>query len=507
MSVLLLISLMAIPQLAERSTDAAELQDGVARLNADGLRFDVIASKTSVGLILGRLAEQSRRTLSIEPGDAELRCKQNLDFHLRDRSLSDCLGRIGEAAGLHVDLRLTEAHGGEIRVRPAEVQFDDSERLLRRALKHSRIALLETSTPEAEAKIRYEMGNLQYRLGDDEAAIEEYSVLVQDHPGFAVLPMARYRTAHAYARLGNDGQAVETWLALAHETDGHPLVVPSYLHSVRAFRRMGGKEANAKAALRSVVEVPHQHVPPSLIVEAAELLREGGEAQRSVMAYQKALERTQRTEIRQQALSGLVGAYSDLQDWPEMLRVARQYIKAFPAGAHRAEMYLQVGVAHYHMKDPFVTLQAVRQASMLSNDSKLIAECGLWEGRIYAEIGHESLAAAALSRVAHSEHPRLALDARLRLAAVHFDHGRMVQARETYDGVLQDPRFSSAQAEAHAGLARVAFATWQWQQAIEHVQDALLDETFVDRGPLRAIASESMRRVGTDVVAEEGVDQ
>ena len=144
---------------------------------------------------------------------------------------------------------------------------------------------------------------------------------------------------------------------------------------------------------------------PSVIVEAANLMREGGDLVLAAKAYEAGETRATLADVRGKALAGLTRCHDGLEAWPEVILTAKRYLEAYPAGEFAAELYFFVARAHRALDDPFVTLQALAQSRERSTSEGLSARCDLMEGRLYAALGDEVHAAEALSRAGHATTP------------------------------------------------------------------------------------------------------
>jgi tetratricopeptide (TPR) repeat protein len=467
--------------------EIAEQSEGVAvsvvSKEGEPEAVDVVAHGTPANEVLARLAQATNRAFKIKEGESVLRANQPLDVNLRHRSLREAALWIAGAAGLSAEVTRKELRCG------ADVQDKLApELMLKNAIDGWRVALLADPTQADAARLRFQIANALFELGDYARAIIEYVDLEKTAPAFGDLPYVYFRAGWAHAKLGDDRAATDQWLPIGSTFPHHPLVAAANLESVRAFRRLG-QDSDATVVLRRVVETMRDGLAPVDLVTAGELLHEGGDHRRAIDALQWALQSTSDPVLVERALRGLASSQAGLEDWPGVIATAERYLRRKNDGPQAAEIDLLLANAHRELNDPFTALLALARARELSPGGDVALRCDLMEGRIYAGSGLTARAEKCLLRAGASDVPEVAAPALQIHSQLLREQGQLEAAARLLTRL--------ATMRGHENEGRIALAEIALQQknndlCLQRVKEALPTADAATRARLIEIATQAL---------------
>jgi len=458
---------------------------------------DVVAHGAPAHEVLARLAQATHRTFKIDPGESVLRANQPLDVNLSRRSLREAALWIAGAAGL----------GAEVTKKEIRCSADVPDKLapeqkLRNAIDGWRVALLTYPLQPDAARLRFQIANALFELGDFARAIVEYVDLEKTAPEFGDLPFVYFRAGWAYAKLGDDRSAADQWLPIGSIFPHHPLVAAARLESVRAYRRMG-ESADANTVLRLVVETMRDGLAPVDLVTAGELLREGGDHRRAIDALQWALQATSDDALVERALRGLARAQDGMEDWTGVIATADRYLRQKNEGPQAAEIDLLLANAHRRLDDPFTALLALARARELSPGGDVALRCDLLEGQIYAGCGLGARAEKCLLRAGAADLPDVAAPALLLHSHLLRDEGQLEAAARL---LARLAAMKGHETEGAIGLAEIALEQKNHELCLQRVKEALPAADAAARERLIEIAAQALREGDSIDALLEGLE-
>jgi tetratricopeptide (TPR) repeat protein len=480
---------------------AAQSESVVVKLvskEGDPPAFDVIAHGAPAHEVLARLAQAAGRVLKLDSSEAVLRSNEPVDVHLKHRSLRESALWIAGSAGLTADL---DANRRDLRCGADVPDKIPPETLLSRAIDGWRSALLADPLQPDAARLRFQIANALYELGDYARAIVEYSELEKSAPTFGDLAFVYFRCGFAYAKLGDDNAAQAQWTSIASIAPRHPLVAAARLEAVRAFRRMArdphlappdaaAATAHANTILRSVVEAMNEGLSPADLVTSGELLDEGGDHRGAIKAMQWALQATSDAELEQRALLGLARAQTGCEDWPGVVATADRFVRAKGDVPAAAEVEYLLARAHHAMGDDFTALLAVARARELKPGSDLVLRCDLLEGNIHAACGLSARAQKSLARATAADDPEVAAQALLLSAELLCDDGQLESAARL---LARLAALEGHETEGAIALADIALRQRNNELCLQRVKDALPAADAAGRAKLLDIAAQALR--------------
>lgn len=458
--------------------------------------FDVVAHSAPAHEVLARLAQAAGRSLKLDSSEAVLRSNEPVDVHLKHRSLREAALWIAGAAGLGAEVTKKEIRcSADVQERFAP------EQMLRNAIDGWRVALLTYPLQPDAARLRFQIANALYELGDFARAIVEYAELEKSAPTFGDLAFVYYRCGFAYSKLGDDNSAQAQWTSIASVAPHHPLVAAGRLEAVRAFRRIARdphampSEAaaaigHANTILRNVVESMNEGLSPADLVTAGELLDEGEDHQGAIKAMQWALQATTDPALEERALLGLARAQSGRADWPGVVATADRFLRAKGDAPGAAEVEYLLARAHHEMKDPFTALLAVARARELKPGGDLALRCDLLEGRIHAASGLSARAQKSLARAVAADDPEVAAQALKLSAELLCDDGQYESAARLLARLAALPGHET---EGAIALADIALRQRNGELCLQRVKDALPAADAAGRARLLDIAAQVLR--------------
>jgi tetratricopeptide (TPR) repeat protein len=444
---------------------------------------DVVAHGAPAHEILARLAQATHRAFKIDPGESVLRSNQPVDVHLNRRPLREAALWIAGAAGLSAEVTKREVRCG------ADVTDHVApEQMVRNAIDGWRAALLSDPTqPDAE-RLRFQIANALYELGEFARAIVEYVDLEKTAPTFGDLPFVYFRAGWAYMKLGDDRSATDQWLPIGSLFPRHPLVASARLEAVRAFRRMG-RDADANVVLRQVVETMRDGLAPADLVTAGELLDDGGDHRRAIDALKAGLAASSDATLSERALRGTARAEAGLEDWPGVVATADRYLRLRNDGPLAAEVDLLLARAHRELDDPFTALLALARARELSPGGDVAARGDLLEGQIYAGCGLSVRAEKCLQRAGGSDLPDVAVPALLLHSRLLREQGQLEAAGRLLARLASLPGHET---EAAIAMAEIALQQKNNELCLKRVREALPAADAAARARLVEIASQAL---------------
>jgi len=477
----------ADPALLQEQLVARDAAISVKLVSGEGESelLDVVSHGAPAFEVLVRVAQATGRTLKLGPGDAAPRSHRGVDANLKRRPLREVVAWIAGAAGL-----VSEVTRGDVRCEADLPEVAAPEQALARAIDAYRTALLHDPTRPDAPRLRFEIGNALYQLGDFLESVSAYHDLERDSPEFGDLPFAYFRCGHAHAQLGDEVGAQAQWLAIAELFPRHRLVAAARLAAVRSFRRQKD-EVNASLALRFVVEGMRDGLAPEDLIEAGELLNEGGSSERAVEALRCALRSTSDPELEERGLTALARAQAGRRDWTGVIATADGYVKRHPDGPRAAEIEWLLAVAHRELGDPFTALLALARARELRPDDRIEMKCDLLEGQIYAESGLAERAQRGLARAGACDFPEIAAPALAAHARLLIDGGQFEAARRLYERLTSLP---DHEVEAAIGLAEVSLLQHNRRLCLAVVNETLPHATGRERDRLLELALEALHQ-------------
>ena len=444
---------------------------------------DVVAHGAPAHEILARLAQATHRAFKIEPGESVLRANQPVDVHLNRRPLREAALWIAGAAGLSAEVTRRELRCcADVSDRVAP------EQMVRNAIDGWRAALLSDPTQPDAARLRFQIANALYELGEFARAIVEYVDLEKTSATFGDLPFVYFRAGWSYMKLGDDRSATDQWLPIGSLFPRHPLVAAARLEAVRAFRRMG-HDADANVVLRQVVETMRDGLAPADLVTAGELLDDGGDHRRAIDAFKAGLEASSDATLSERALRGLARAEAGLEDWPGVVATADRYLRLRNDGPLAAEVDLLLARAHRELDDPFTALLALARARELSPGGDIAARCDLLEGQIYAGCGLSVRAEKCLQRAGGADLPEIAVPALLLHARLLRDAGQLEAAGRLLGRLAA---LHGHETEAAIAMAEIALQQKNNELCLKRVREALPAADAAARARLVEIASQAL---------------
>jgi tetratricopeptide (TPR) repeat protein len=483
------------PELLEEQLRASDEAVVVTLLSKEGDAelIDVVSHGAPAADVLARIASTVKRELKLEPGEASFRVKRGIDVCLRRRPLRDALTWVTGAAGLTCELSRDQIRCAADA--PDTLAPTDA---LTRAIDGWRAAILHDPDHPDTPRLRFEIANALFQLGDYAGAQAAYHDLERDAPSFGDLPFAYLRCGQAHAELGDENGAQAQWLSISQLFPRDPLVASARLKAVRSFRRQKD-EKNAAVVLRLVVEEMKGGLSPADLVEASELLNEGGSPERAIEALHWALQSTSDPEIEERGLVQLARAQASRKDWSGVIETAGQYVQRHADGRRAAEMQWLLAQAHRELEDPFTALLALRRARELHPDDRLELQCDLLEGTLYAECGVLSRAEPCLSRAGASEFPEIAAPALATHARLLIDHGQFEPSRRLYERLATLPGHDT---DAAVGLAEVSLLQHNYKLCLQEVNATLPHADAAQRARLLELADSALRSADPSVVLE-----
>lgn len=478
----------AAPALADLLAHEIVAQDqavSVALVSAEDEpeRLDVISHGAPAHEVLHRVAKATGRELKLDPGETALRANWSVDVNLRKRPLREAVAWIAGAAGLAAEVSRTDVRcWADVRETVAP------EQLLERAIESWRLALLRDPMHPDAHRLRFAIGNAWWQLGDFLQAIQAYEELQRITDGFGDLPLAYFRCGHAYARLGDEPAAQAQWLAIAQLFPRSPLVAAARLEAVRSLRRQGDT-ATANTIMRLVVEGMRDGLTPLDLLEAGELLHEGGNHDRAISALAWALQSTTDPDLEERGLVAMARAHSGRRDWPDVVATSERYLDKHPGGRNAAEVYLLLGTAHAGIDDAFTALLAVARARELATTPQVRFHCDLLEGQIYAGCGMVERAEPSLSRAGACEFPEIAAPALAAHARLLRDHGRFEMAASLGDRLRLLPGHET---EAAVLLAEIYLLQRNRTRCVELIHATLSQADAGQRATLLELAARAL---------------
>jgi tetratricopeptide (TPR) repeat protein len=473
----------------------------VRRTSKDGdpETLDVVAHGAPAHEILKRVADAVGRSFRIiDTGEALLRANALIDVQLRSRPLLESATWIAGAAGLTVEISRKEIKCG------ADVSDRiDPTQMLRHAIDGWRLALLAKPLQADAARLRFQIANADYQLGDFAKATIEYLELEKSAPDFGDLPAVYFRCGAAYAKLGDDNSAAQQWTAIGNLFPHHPLVASARLEAVRAYRRLSrdpatpdraGAAQHADTVLRQVVESRGSGLAPEDLVSAGELLEESGRHGNAIKALQWALQSTSDPALTQRALLALAHAQADDERWTDVITTARRYLALDVAGVEAAEMEYRLALAHRRLDDPFTTLLAVARAREFLREQKggtpLSLKLDLLEGEVYAASGLAARAEKCLSRAGAADDVEVAARALALRARLQREAGQYEAATATLTRLA---KLRGHEGEGQIGLAEVALDQRNPELCLDRVREALPTVDVATRARLLEIAAGALK--------------
>jgi len=465
---------------------------------------DVVAWDAPAHEVLRQVAEKCGRALRVDDGQAALLAQTTIDVHLARRPLREAVEWIAGAAGLW-----GEVVRGSLRFHADDPAGAAPEVALKRAIDGWRDSLLRDPLQVDAPRLRFQIGNALYQLGDFAGAITVWKELEESARGmrsqrqpedgeFGDLALVYFRCGHAYAATGDDKGAEEQWLSIAKDFPTSPLVAPARLETVKSLRRQGDA-VTAALVLRLVVEGQGELSPETLVM-AAELLNESGNHERAVTALDLALRSTSDPALLARGHAAMARSKAGLGDWNGVVATAGQCAQEWSEGAPAASMWLLLGEAHLHLDDPFTALLAVRRARELQPGDELTTAADLLEGRIWADCGLLARAQPHLERVGSSSWPLLAAPALELWARLLRDDGQLEAAARVCEKRQKLPGHEVA---AAIELAGIFLQQRNRTRCLAVVRDTLPRAEPAQREQLSAIAREALRDAPPDVAWTE----
>jgi tetratricopeptide (TPR) repeat protein len=477
------------------------------------LELDIDVYGAPVHEVLARVASLDGRDFKLEAGEAALSASAAVDVRLVKRPFADAIEWIAGAAGL-----LADTSRGVLRLKADSSTSFDPAVALRKAVDGWRAALAADPLQVDAPRLRFQIGNALYQLGDFRGAIEEWARLEESagawrqpardpdgrKPGpdfateFADLALVLYRSGHAHAALGEESQAQARWLTLADRFATSPLVADARINTARSCLRLGDR-SGAALSVRMLLETQHDLTVPNL-VEAGEVLEAIGSSERACETLTLALRTVVDPAFEERALLALATAQSTLRAWTLVVETADRYVRRVRNGRHAAEVWLMLAKALEGLDDPFSAMLAARRCRELRPFEDVALSAELVEGRIWAECGVSGRAENCLERAGGSTDPVVAGEALDRLIRLLLETGSLETASRHCQRMRKLPGQATA---ASVLLARICLAQRNRDRCLEVIREALPTADEPGRAALEAIARDAMRELAPDAAIRE----
>lgn len=477
--------------------------------------FDVIAYGAPAFQVLNELAKATGRELRIEPGETSIAANTAIDVHLRRRPLAECGEWIAGSAGL-----LCDVVRNELRLRLDRSDDAAPDEALRRAIDGWKMAYLRDPLHVDAPRLRFQIGNAYFQLGDFHNAVVVWKELEESakewrtrgaesadpavptaDAEFGDLPLVYYRCGFAYQALKDEVNAQNQWLTIVEKYDDSPIVADARLQTAKSFRRQGD-HLNANMMLRLVVE-GQSNLSPANLIDAGELLNEGGSHERAAAALELALRSTSDPELQERGGVALARSKAGVADWHGVVAAADHYVRQHGRGRHADAMWLLLAEAHFHLADPFTALLALRSARELHPTGELEANADLLEGRIWAASGLLPRAEPCLARAGESGWPEIAAPALLLLAQLLREDGQYETAARTCSRLKA---LKGHEVEASVVLARIFELQRNRTRCLALVRETLPLADEAQRAELNAIAADALRDAPPEAALSELTD-
>ncbi len=507
----------------ERTADAAEAleREVLAQDDASEVRLvsapddpellDVVAHGVPASVLLQKIAKVTQRELRLDAGEAALRSAAPLDVHLKRRPTHEVVEWVAGAAGLCAELLRAS-----IRVHADRIEGRAAEDALQRAIDGWHASLLRDPLQPDAPRLRFQIGNALYQLGDFQNAILVWKELeTNTKPGrptasgsvgadddFGDLPMVYFRCGHAYAAMGDEPNAQEQWLTIAQRFSASELVASARLAAVQSFRRQHD-ETNASLVLRIVIEGMRSGLAPLDLVTAAELLNEGGSYERASEVLRYGMPSFTDPKLENRAAIALARSLAGQHDWHGVIDAAQRFAKESGDGDRAAEMWLLLGEAHHQLDDPFTALLAIRRARELGPRMEVSFAIDLLEGRVWARSGMLARAQPCLERAGSCAFPSLAAPALALHAQLLRDDGQLEAAARACQQLQAIP---GHEVEAALALARIFLEQRNRERCLTLIRDTLPLADGEQRAALSEIAHEALRDAPPDLKWPEFLD-
>ena len=488
------------PSIAELLEDELSAQDSavsVKLVSAEGMLplFDVVAHDAPAHEVLARLAKAIGKEISLDEGETVLRAGTMIDVQLRKRPLTEIVEWVTGSAGLAADIGRST-----IRCRADTERSTAPERALEHAIDSWRTALLRNPDSVEVPRLRFQIGNAYFQLGRFAEAIQIWENEIEaaaDASTFGDLSLVYYRCGFAHARLGDEKGAQSQWFSIATNFSGDPLIAPARLEVVRSLRREGDTK-NANVALRLVIEGMKDGLTPHDLVDAGELLAEGGDPARAIATFQWALQGEITPGLSERALASLMRAQNAHGDIHDVVQTAKRYLDLHRDGPNAAEIYLQLGLAHAKLDDPFTALLALRRSRELAPGGESGFRCDVAEGELFIACGLADRAEPLFARASACEFPMVAAMALVDQIALQRGAGQLEAAARGCERLSSLPGHEVSGALA---LAEIYLLQHSRTRAVELIQKTLPLADDAQRSALLELADRALRGGGTEAAA------
>jgi tetratricopeptide (TPR) repeat protein len=448
-------------------------------------RVDVVAYDAPAHEVLERIARATGRKFTLDPGETVIRAHGPVNVQLRNRPLREAVDWIAGTAGLYA-----EVSRKEVRCAADTPLALAPEEQLRRAIDAWRLALLREPNSAEAPRLRMQIGDAYYQRGEFAQAIEVWENELEKYaPGFADLPLVYFRSGFAHVRLGDETAAQAQWNAIAMQWPHHALVAASRLATVRSLRRQGHDEA-ANVVLQLVVDHIDAGLAPQDLIDAGELLDEGGDSRRAVAALEWALQSTADPDLEQRGLVALARAQGRREDWAGVVTTAQKFLSRHAHGDRAPDVYFALAQAHHGLGDPFTALVALRRAREVHPSDEIAGRCDVLEGTLYADCGLFDRAEPLLAKAGASDLPQVAVPALLAHVQLLRDAGQYEAATHVCERLAS---IAGHDVEAGVLLAELRLLQHNHALALQVVGKTLPRADDAQRARLVEIANQALR--------------
>ena len=351
-------------------------------------------------------------------------------------------------------------------------------------------AFLATKPEGADrSDARYVLGVCQASAKQAAEAVKTFRALLSDDPKYAGADKVLYELGWALESLGRQEEAAKSFGELARKYRSSPLAAESLYHvgeyhydrkeyekAAAAFydAMQAGKGELAQAAAYKLGWAyfhAEQFAPaaqtfgfyrgtyPSaeLASDAAfvegEALAKLGKTKEAIAAYAE-VKKPKRADLAPLALLHAAQAYGRLGDWQKDLELAEQARRAYPQGAHRAELLYELAWAKQNLGKTDEALPLYDEVTTLS-DGEVAARARFMIGEIHFEKKEHAEAVRHFFKVAYGFNgfPEWQAAAQYEAGRCFEVLGKLDQARKSYRDVVDNYPKSNK-----VGLARERLA-------------------------------------------------
>lgn len=320
--------------------------------------------------------------------------------------------------------------------------------------------------PEA----RYQIASLHFQQQNYDEARATYRQFLETHPDHPLAPEAQYGIGDSYYNGGNMEEAVQ---AYRNVLEDYPESASASEAALSLFFALNAADRSDRAEnLITAIDdaTPNTNLGDRLRFARAKAAYQSGQSEEALSLFQKFVRTSSATALLPESYYYLGLLYADEEENQPAKNYLQQLVEQYPESDVRPEGALRLGDLYMEDDAHEQAVEAYEAAAESEEiNDELRAQARYGQSTALLNLGRNEEASTLLNRILDEEQSGpLQASARLGLARIHEDEGRIDEALKLYRSVAESVD-SETGAEALYRLGRLLRTQGRSQEAIQEL--------------------------------------